>query len=474
MINIVFVTDDLRLWDNAALAASLATPMPTVAIYIHNNPARKDGEASLWWRRHSLGIFQKKLLEKNVPLLTLHGNVINTLGKLSENVAINCIFANYRTKDSSVQQALTQFSEQSNTKLRTFKSDTLYSAGDLVNKSGEPFKVFTPFWKAFLAQGKIPSVVPKPEAQAPFERPDHIIDGLKPFDLDTPAPKWSTGMQAAWDIGEEAAHQRLEAFLQDGIEGYKNGRDIPGKEYVSRLSPYLRFGEISAPSIWHRVSAFRDSNPGLDTHIDKFLSELGWREFSYSLLAGHPNISTQNLVQRFDDFPWSDNEAGFTAWKKGLTGYPFVDAGMRQLWQTGYMHNRVRMVVASFLVKHLLIHWRRGEEWFWDTLVDADPANNPASWQWVAGCGMDAAPYFRVFNPITQGEKFDPDGSYVRKYVPELANLPNQYIHRPFDAPPLELLSAGIRLGETYPKPIIDHAFARARALEAFDKIKTR
>ena len=283
---------------------------------------------------------------------------------------------------------------------------------------------------------------------------------------------WKDGLAAIWDIGEAAAHDRLYAFLDDGLDGYKDGRNFPAKRNVSRLSAYLHWGEISPNAVWYAAKDRMDAGIGQDLDCDHFLSELGWREFSHSLLYHFPELPRKNLQPRFDSFNWRDDPALLKSWQKGLTGYPVVDAGMRELWQTGYMHNRVRMIVGSFLVKNLRLHWHHGEAWFWDCLVDADLANNSAGWQWIAGCGADAAPYFRIFNPITQGVKFDPDGHYIRRYLPELANLPDAYLCSPWEAPAEILAGAGVRLGETYPKPIVDVKASREAALAAFSALR--
>ena len=266
-----------------------------------------------------------------------------------------------------------------------------------------------------------------------------------------------------WVVGEKAAHQHLARFLQEGLPYYKGGRDFPARPYVSRLSPYLHFGEISPHAVWHALQKEKD-----EENVSHFQRELGWREFSYSLLYAFPELPSKNFQAKFDRFPWKKDPQKLKAWQKGQTGIPFVDAAMRELWQTGYMHNRARMVVASFLVKNLLIHWHEGEAWFWDCLVDADLANNSASWQWVAGCGADAAPYFRIFNPVTQGEKFDPDGAYICRYVPELKNLPPPYLFSPWTAPEQVLEKAGVELGKHYPHPIVDLKKSREEALKAF------
>lgn len=268
-------------------------------------------------------------------------------------------------------------------------------------------------------------------------------------------------------MSEKGARKRLDTFLEEGICDYKEGRNFPAKRHTSQLSPYLHFGLISPNEIWYSTKECMD-----DTNSDHFLSELGWREFSYSLLYHFPQLPKKNLQQKFDRFPWKKSKRMLRAWQKGQTGYPIVDAGMRELWQTGYMHNRVRMIVGSFLVKNLLLHWRDGERWFWDCLVDADLASNSASWQWVAGCGADAAPYFRIFNPITQGEKFDPEGEYTLKYIPELKNMPKKFLYKPWEAPELVLQEAGVTLGKDYPKPIVDCKQSRETALEAFSSLK--
>jgi len=274
-------------------------------------------------------------------------------------------------------------------------------------------------------------------------------------------------MKSFWNIGEIGANNRLTEFLNNGVENYKEGRNIPSKPFVSRLSPHLHFGEISPNQAWHAAK-----QKGDDTNIDHFCSELGWREFSYTQLYFNPELPNKNLQAKFDLFPWDTDEKKLIAWQKGQTGIPMVDAGMRELWITGAMHNRVRMVVGSFLVKNLLLHWHHGERWFWDCLVDADLASNSASWQWIAGCGADAAPYFRIFNPVTQGQKFDSDGEYIRKYIPEISELPNKYLFNPWEAPQEELDRAGVVIGKDYPKPIIDLKLSRQNALEAFKSLK--
>ena len=282
-----------------------------------------------------------------------------------------------------------------------------------------------------------------------------------------PRIDWHDGIAAEWTPGEAGAAERLERFLESGIRNYKQGRNRPDQAFVSRLSPHLHFGEISPHRVWHAARPLGDRSE-LEKDVDHFLSELGWREFSHYLLYHWPEITDHNLQRKFNRFPWRDDDQSLRRWQRGRTGYPIVDAGMRELWQTGYMHNRVRMIVGSFLVKNLMLHWRHGEAWFWDTLVDSDLANNSASWQWVAGSGADAAPYFRIFNPVLQGKKFDPNGDYVRQYVPEIAALPNKHLQAPWEAPAEVLREAGIELGKDYPEPIVDLMESRDRALAAF------
>ena len=285
-----------------------------------------------------------------------------------------------------------------------------------------------------------------------------------------PQIDWYRSLEAHWTPGEAGAEKRLQRFLANGIDGYGTLRDRPDMRNVSGISPHLHFGELSPRQVWHAAVA---ASHGVEDDANAFVRQLAWREFSYYLLYHWPDLPEKNLQSKFDEFPWVESGETLAAWEQGLTGIPMVDAGMRELWQTGYMHNRVRMLAASFLVKNLLHDWRHGAAWFWDTLVDADLANNSAGWQWVAGSGADAAPYFRIFNPVTQGRKFDPDGAYVRRYIPELAGLPDRHVHAPWEAAPDELEAAGIRLGNDYPRPIVDLAESRQRALDAFRQMQS-
>jgi deoxyribodipyrimidine photo-lyase len=334
----------------------------------------------------------------------------------------------------------------------------------VLKADGTPYKVFTPFYRnACLDPVNAPR---EPLAQPADLRFFECEAGDKLTDLRLlPDSPWYEEMALLWQPGEAGAKKRLDRFLADGIGNYKEGRNRPDLKYVSRLSPHLHFGEISPNQAWYAAREHASKHP---EDVEHFHSELGWREFSYNLLNHFPELPNENLQRKFNRFPCRDDADALARWQRGETGIPVVDAGMRELWRTGYMHNRVRMIVGSFLVKNLLVDWRHGAAWFFDTLLDADLANNSASWQWVAGCGADAAPYFRIFNPVTQGKKFDPDGAYVRKYVAELKSLPDRFLHNPWDAPAEVLKEAGIRLGQDYPRPIVDLKESRQRALDAF------
>jgi deoxyribodipyrimidine photo-lyase len=370
--------------------------------------------------------------------------------------------------DTDLKTALTTAGHR----VATFNAALLNEPWQVTTKTGDPMKVFSPYWRAARALGEPPAPRPAPERVLPLKLPQPVAAmavTLESLALEPTSPDWAGGLREAWTPGEAGAAAALTDFLTGPLDGYGEGRNRPDYVSTSRLSPHLRFGEIGPRQIWHATRTAVDSGEAAASSSDaeKFLSEIGWREFSYHLLFYNPELATRNFNARFDAFPWRHDEAALKAWRRGATGYPIIDAGLRELWTTGWMHNRVRMIVASFLIKHLLIDWREGEAWFWDTLVDADPANNAASWQWVAGSGADAAPYFRIFNPVTQGLKFDPDGLYVRHWVPEIAALPDSLIHEPWKADAGTLRRAGIGLGESYPRPIVDLDAGRERALAA-------
>jgi deoxyribodipyrimidine photo-lyase len=342
----------------------------------------------------------------------------------------------------------------------------------VTNQQGRAFQVFTAYWRACakLPRPSAPTAAPR-RVPAPTVWPASVSLGDLALE---PSIDWAGGLRAAWKPGVRGAAGKLRQFLNEGFTSYTTGRDRPDLAGTSRLSPHLHFGEISPRQVWHalRSRLVKSRSANADAAAQAYLRDLGWREFAHHLLLHFPRTVAEPLRPQFARFPWSRDTRSLRAWQRGRTGYPIVDAGMRELWTTGWMHNRVRMIVASFLVKHLLIDWRAGAAWFWDTLVDADLANNTLGWQWVAGCGADAAPYFRIFNPVLQGRKFDPDGGYVRRWVPELAALPPEWIHAPWEAPQAVRGSASVRLGEHYPRPIVDHRFARDRALRALRSIR--
>ncbi|HEV2572092.1 MAG TPA: deoxyribodipyrimidine photo-lyase [Beijerinckiaceae bacterium] len=474
---LVWLRNDLRLSDNPALAAAVATGAPFLVIYIldSDDSLRAPGGASHWWLHHSLDQLARNLAERGGRLDFFKGRALTLLPQIAAAFDASHVFWNRRYDAAGIEidKVLKSTLLQAGVHAESFNGQLLHEPWTIATKSSGPFKVFTPYWRACLAMPEpgAPQRAPAKVQAAPWKRTAPERSKLADLDLLPQKPDWAGGLREAWTPGETGAHARLSTFLDETLAGYADRRDRPDQPATSRLSPHLAFGEISPRQIWHAAQHARQRTPSLGSDVAKFLSEIGWREFSYHLLFYYPELARENFNARFDGFPWRKSVKDRRAWQKGLTGYPIVDAGMRELWQTGFMHNRVRMIAASFLIKHLLLDWREGEAWFWDTLVDADPANNAASWQWVAGSGADAAPYFRIFNPILQGEKFDPLGRYVRQFVPELAELPDAYVHKPWTAPAEVLKKAGIALGKTYPKPIVDHAEARARALAAFKSL---
>ena len=471
---VVWFRDDLRLADNPALAAAVRTGKRVVCLFVLDEASpghRPLGAASRWWLHHSLAELTAALRRHGAALVLRRAAAAQALARLVREADAEAVFWNrrYAPAETATDTAIKRDLRQSGVEVTSFGANLLHEPWDILAKGGEPYKVFTPFWRAVRARGEPREALPAPEMLPSISAlPSDRLDtwGLLPT-----GPDWSGGLAEAWTPGEAGARAALLRFLDGAAAGYADRRDRPDKAGTSRLSPHLRFGEVSPVQIWHAVRHAESTGalPGRDA--EKILAEVGWRDFSYSLLHSAEDLAGINIQRRFDAFPWRSDAGAFRAWTKGETGYPLVDAGMRQLYQTGWMHNRVRMVAASFLVKHLLIDWRRGEEWFWDTLVDADPANNPASWQWVAGTGADAAPYFRIFNPVIQGETFDPHGAYVRRFVPELARLPDAFVQKPWQAPDSTLAQAGIRLGRDYPRPIVDHAAARRRALAALKQM---
>lgn len=467
---------DLRLSDNPALTEAARAGRPMVGLFVLDEDSaglRPLGGAARWWLARSLRALATDLAARGVPLVLRRGRAGEVVPAVMAELQAEALTFNARpgAAEHAIDTRVAEVVRAHGAEVKVFNAHLLHPPGTVTTQAGTLPRTFSAFQRAAFKERRLREPLPIP---APLTGWAGEIkgDALEEWGLEPAKPDWAGGLRGAWTCGEAAAQARLNAFVSDGLKGYADGRDVPSAEHVSRLSPALRFGEISPRQV--RAVARHAAELGAVSvrDADKFESELYWREFAHHLLAAEPDMAHRNLQAAFDDFPWRDGLEDLVAWQKGLTGYPIVDAGMRQLWQTGWMHNRVRMVVASFLSKHLLIHWRHGEEWFWDTLVDACPANNPASWQWVAGSGVDAAPYFRVFNPVLQGEKFDPDGTYVRTYVPELARLPAAVLHKPWTADRATLERAGVKLGLTYPHPMVDHTAARDRALAAFERIK--
>lgn len=470
---IVWFRRDLRLNDNLALHAALDAGGPVICLYIRDpddSHAGAHGAAQAWWLHHSLDKLDAALRQRGNRLLLMTGQPQQALDAVIETTGAGAVYWNRRYDQASrdVDAAIKTSLKTRGLDVRSFEGFLLHDPTRLMTGQGKRFSVYSPFWRAFEAQYSPPDALAAPKKiPACAEAPDG--EDLVAWALLPTKPDWADGFRDGWTPGEAGAEAALESFLDDAVKGYKKNRDIPGHRTTSRLSPHLAFGEISPHRIWRATEGLTDAIPAED--VIHFRKELVWREFSWHLLFHVPDLPSQNLNRKFDAFPWADNPEGLTRWTRGLTGYPIVDAGMRELWHTGWMHNRVRMITASFLIKDLLVHWTEGEAWFRDTLVDVDLASNAASWQWVAGCGADAAPYFRIFNPIKQGETFDPDGAYVRRYCPELARLPDRYIHKPWEAPREVLSQAGVRLGETYPRRIVDHDRARKAALSAYSEI---
>src|SRR5271166_215272 len=461
---------DLRLADHAALTAAVESGFPIIPVYILDDetPATwRMGGASRWWLAQSLRSLEKNLQRLGSRLILRRGQTERVLRDLIAETGATAIYftRGYEPSQQTLEERL-KWALGRSVQLRRFGGHILFEPEKIANQSGEPFRVYSPFYRA-LTQGEAPS---RPLA-APLALPSPPSwpqsEALANWGLEPAKPDWAGGIRAAWTPGEIAAYARLRLFIERTASKYRDQRNNPGSDSTSRLSPYLAFGEISPRQVWHAVLTAAEA-AGQSDMGEAYLREIAWREFSYHLLFHFPDLPEKAFRPEFENFPSLEDKHALSAWQEGRTGYPIVDAGMRQLWQTGWMHNRVRMIVASFLVKHLLLPWQEGEAWFWDTLVDADLANNAASWQWVAGSGADAAPYFRIFNPVLQGGKFDPDGAYVRRWVPELARLEAPHVHAPWQAPDTALTRAGVLLGKTYPRPIVDHAAARARALAAF------
>lgn len=468
---------DLRLDDNPALAAAQAASNGnTVCLYILEDvpKGRSLGGASKWWLDKSLRSLRESIEILGGTLILRRGEAQQVIDQVIDETGATAVFWNRRYEQPGryIDAVLKTDLKERDLRVESFNGTLLTEPWAQTTGSGGYYKVYSPYWRAVQANYSTTIAAATPRT---LSASDIASDVLEEWNLHPTSPDWSVGFDGAWQPGETGAKMRLADFLDGPVSSYKDDRNRPDIQTgTSGLSPHLAFGEISPAQIWRATKDRMQAGTVDEKGAHHFLSEVVWRDFAYVLLFHNPDLATENFKSDFDLMPWHDEADQLRAWQRGQTGYPIVDAGMRQLWHTGWMHNRVRMIVASFLTKHLLIHWRHGEAWFWDTLVDADPASNSASWQWTAGSGADAAPYFRIFNPITQGEKFDETGDYVRKWCPELAHLPRKYLYQPWEAGPLILREAGVKLGETYPEPIVDHKAGRERALAAYETLKQK
>ena len=458
---VVWLRQDLRMGDQPALAAAARTHKRLVPLYIwapDDDGEWAPGAASRWWLHDSLKSLRESLEVAGSGLILRKGEALPSLLDVLKLSNASAVYWNVlyepaaRKRDEKIIRTLKKYGVE----VCSFNGSLLSEPASILNKSGTPYLVYGAYWKRFLAE-QIGTPLPEVRKLPPLPASSKHLRSLTLADLALkPKSAWDSGFTEIWRAGEDAALKKLVAFCGGNIGDYAASRDVPGCEGTSRLSPHLHFGEISPRQVW--AAARQHRGAGASTYC----KQLVWREFSFYLLHHHPRIATEPLRLEFKDFPWKGTASQLKAWQRGRTGYPIVDAGMRELWHTGWMHNRVRMIVASFLVKDLRIHWLKGAKWFWDTLVDANLANNTQGWQWTSGCGADASPFFHVFNPVLQGKKFDPNGVYVRRWVPEIARLPTSKIHAPWES--------GINLD--YPKPIVDHGSARFAALKAYDDIK--
>jgi deoxyribodipyrimidine photo-lyase len=466
---------DLRLFDNPALSAAVAEGAVTPVYILDEGPdVRPQGGAALWWLNRSLAALTAELESRGSRLILRRGDPATLVPALAAEIGATSVHWNdlfdpgLRQRDDRLEARLSA----AGLSVGRWNGAHLLRPDAVTTRTGGAFGVFTPFWRAARPVIADPGKT-EPPGKLPAPAAWPASEALESWDLQPISPDWSAGF-AGWTPGEAGARERLGGFLSRGLAGYGRARDFPAEAGVSRLSAHLHFGEISPFALWRGALNAVERGAAPEADAEKFLAELGWREFNAAIGGRGRDLALTSFDPRFEAVAWRTSPRDLEAWRRGRTGYPIVDAGMRELWTTGWMHNRVRMICASFLAKHLLLDWRAGEAWFWDTLVDADHASNAGNWQWVAGSGADAAPYFRIFSPMAQGAKFDPDGRYVRKWVPEIARLPDRWLHAPWTAAPMVLETAGVRLGETYPGPVVDHDFARARALEAYAVVKGR
>lgn len=474
---IIWFTQDLRLSDNACLSAAVASGHPILPLFVLDDVTPGEfamGGASRWWLHKSLASLASSLEALGGRLVVCRGEAGHVIEKLVTKTGAQGVYFSrgYAPWSSKLEKRISAHCEAVGIECRRFSGFLLHEPEAIRTGNDGPYKVYTPFSRNCLTREITRKPRPAPE-QVDFYNPDIAGDTLDDLNLYPDKPDWAADFRERWTPGEAGAHEKLEQFLENAVGDYKEARDLPNVRGTSRLSPHLHFGEISPLQCWAATSHAAASAGGkIDRGAHTFEKEILWREFSYHLLHYWPDLPAEPFKPEFADFPWLQDDEKLARWQQGLTGLPIVDAGMRELWATGWMHNRVRMIVASFLIKNLRLAWQVGEQWFWDTLVDADIGSNSASWQWVAGCGADAAPYFRIFNPVLQGEKFDKQGGYVRRWVPELSGLPDKFIHKPWQAPAEALKDAGVDLGTTYPRPIVDLGETRDAALAAYKTIK--
>lgn len=475
---IIWLRRDLRLTDNPALDAALNAGHTPVLLYIHDAAVNSwsAGSASRWWLHHSLVSLQSSLRQLGSELYLLQGSPSKLLPQLVAQLKAPAVYWNRcyeyseRNRDTAIKQALLD----SGVEVNSFNGSLLLEPWQNLKKDRTPYRVFTAFWNALRTRVGDGLPLPAPDSLPALPAPMRIESlAVEKLAL-LPAINWDSGLYQHWEPGEAAAQRHLQDFVEERLVTYTRQRDYPADTGTSKLSPYLHFGEISPRQVWFYLREQSALHSAVEKSADSYLRQLAWRDFAYQLIYHFPDTTEQPLDPRYTAFPWRQDYAEELArWQRGNTGIPIVDAGMRELWQTGWMHNRVRMIVASLLCKNLLIPWQQGARWFWDTLVDADLANNTMGWQWIAGSGADAAPYFRVFNPVLQGKKFDAQGDYVRNWVPELSQLPAKWIHEPWQASTDVLVDAGCELGVDYPLPIVDLASSRLRALEAWEIVKS-
>lgn len=472
---LVWFRQDLRLSDNPALEYALKQHENALLLYILDEDSANPwplGAAQRWWLHHSLSELSNAIAERGGQLILRRGHPEQILQEIVATQPIQAVYWNRCYEPYAIARDTRLKAEliQKELQVKTFNASLLQEPWNVLNKQGQFFKVYTPYWRHCLKTLMPRPLYPTPKKITSFDaiKSDMLAD----WNLLPQHPNWAAEFSALWQPGEAGAQTKLEEFLQHKLICYATQRDFPNQDVTSRLSPHLHFGEISPWQIWHAVQPLMHNKKYATANLERFLAEVGWREFSYYLLYHFPTLPDDNFRSEFNGFIWNESQETLPRWQQGKTGYPIVDAGMRELWRTGTMHNRVRMIVASFLIKDLLLDWRLGEKWFWDTLLDADLANNSASWQWVAGSGADAAPYFRIFNPVLQGEKFDPQGEYVKRWIPELAILPEKYIHSPWNASAEVLQQAGVTLGVDYPYPMVDHAAARGEAMRRYKAMK--